>query len=131
MGTNCNFSGYYRTREPYEGSTFVLIVILFILLIIVGSRLEKEEKQMHDSFFKKIEQKTGVSMDEVFTLANAIQYADFSDEKQVKKIVRKVSKIANKPISKELEEKIVKSVVEKGNKLNLNEIANMMNQKNE
>jgi len=86
---------------------------------------------MHDSFFKKIEQKTGVSMDEVFTLANAIQYADFSDEKQVKKIVRKVSKIANKPISKELEEKIVKSVVEKGNKLNLNEIANMMNQKNE
>jgi hypothetical protein len=86
---------------------------------------------MHDSFFKKIEQKTGVSMDEVFTLANAIQYADFSDEKQVKKIVRKVSKIANKPVSKELEEKIVKSVMEKGNKLNLNEIANMMNQKNE
>ena len=86
---------------------------------------------MHDSFFKKIEQKTGVSMDEIFTLANAIQYADFSDEKQVKKIVRKVSKIANKPISKDLEEQIVKSVVEKGSKLNLNEIANMMNQKNE
>ena len=86
---------------------------------------------MHDSFFKKIEQKTGVSMDEVFTLANAIQYADFSDEKQVKKIVRKVSKIANKPISKDLEEKIVKSVIDKGQKLNLNEIANMMNQKNE
>jgi hypothetical protein len=86
---------------------------------------------MHDSFFKKIEQKTGVSMDEVFTLANAIQFADFSDEKQVKKIVRKVSKIANKPISKELEDQIVKSVVEKGNKLNLNEIASMMNQKKE
>jgi hypothetical protein len=86
---------------------------------------------VHDSFFKKIEQKTGVSMDEVFTLANAIQFADFSDEKQVKKIVRKVSKIANKPISKELEDQIVKSVVEKGNKLNLNEIASMMNQKNE
>ncbi len=86
---------------------------------------------MHDSFFKKIEQKTGVSMDEVFTLANAIQFADFSDEKQVKKIVRKVSKIANKPISKELEDQIVKSVVEKGNKLNLNEIASMMNQKSE
>ena len=86
---------------------------------------------MHDSFFKKIEQKTGVSMDEVFTLANAIQFADFSDEKQVKKIVRKVSKIAKKPISKELEDQIVKSVVEKGNKLNLNEIASMMNQKNE
>ncbi|PUB17924.1 stage VI sporulation protein F [Paenisporosarcina sp. OV554] len=86
---------------------------------------------MHDSFFKKIEQKTGVSMEEVYTLANAIQYADFSDEKQVKKIVRKVSKIANKTISKEMEDQIVNSVVKKGNKLNLNEIANMMNQKNE
>ncbi|QBP41683.1 MULTISPECIES: stage VI sporulation protein F [Paenisporosarcina] len=86
---------------------------------------------MNDSFFKKIEQKTGVSMDEVFALANAIQYADFSDEKQVQKIVRKVSKIAGKPITKDLEEKIVNSVVQKGNKLNLNEIASMMNQKNE
>ena len=86
---------------------------------------------MNDSFFKKIEQKTGVSMDEVFALANAIQFADFSDEKQVKKIVRKVSKIAGKPITKDLEEKIVNSVIQKGNKLNLNEIASMMNQKNE
>ncbi|MGB3261728.1 stage VI sporulation protein F [Paenisporosarcina sp.] len=86
---------------------------------------------MHDSFFKKIEQKTGVSMDEVFTLANAIQHADFSDERQVKKIVRKVSKIAGKQISSDFEDQIVKSVVQKGNKLNLNEIANMMNQKKE
>ncbi len=86
---------------------------------------------MHDSFFKKIEQKTGVSMDEVFALANAIQYADFSDERQVKKIVRKVSKVAGKPISKDLEEQIVQSVIQKGDKLNLNEIASMMNQKNE
>lgn len=85
---------------------------------------------MNDSFFKKIEQKTGVSMDEVFTLANAIQFADFSDEKQVKKIVRKVSKIAGKPITQDFEDQIVKSVVQKGNKLNLNEIANMMNPKN-
>lgn len=86
---------------------------------------------MNNSFFKKIEEKTGVSMEEVFALANAIQYADFTDEKQVKKIVRKVSKIAKKPITKDLEDQIVKSVVEKGDKLDLNEIASMMNQKKE
>jgi len=85
---------------------------------------------MHDSFFKKIEQKTGVSMDEVFTLANAIQHADFSDEKQVKKIVRKVSKLAGKPVNKELEDQIVQSVVTKGTKLDLNEISSMINKKN-
>lgn len=84
---------------------------------------------MYDSFFKKIEQKTGVSMDEVFTLANAIQHADFTDERQVKKIVRKVSKIAGKPISSDFEDQIVKSVIQKGHKLDLNEIASMMNPK--
>ncbi len=82
---------------------------------------------MQDSFFKKIEQKTGVSMDEVFTLANAIQYADFSDEKQVKKIVQKVSKMAGKPVNKELEAQIVESVVKKGTKLDLNDISSMIN----
>ncbi|MET0786783.1 MAG: stage VI sporulation protein F [Paenisporosarcina sp.] len=85
---------------------------------------------MHDSFFKKIEQKTGVSMDEVFTLANAIQYADFSDENQVKKIVRKVAKLAGKPLTKEFEQQIVKSVIQKGNKIDLNEISSMINKSN-
>ena len=49
---------------------------------------------MQNSFFKAIENKTGVSMEELFTLANAISYADFTDEKQVRKIVRKVGKLA-------------------------------------
>ncbi len=35
-------------------------------------------------------------MEEVFALANAIQYADFSDERQVRKIIRNVGKLANK-----------------------------------
>lgn len=84
---------------------------------------------MHDSFFKKIEQKTGVSMDEVFNLANAIQYADFSDERQVKKIVRKVAKLAGKPVNQELEDQIVQSVIKKGTKLDLNEISSLINKK--
>ena len=61
---------------------------------------------MQNSFFKSIENKTGVSMDELFTLANAISYADFTDEKQVRKIVRKVGKLANKPVSQELEDEL-------------------------
>jgi hypothetical protein len=44
---------------------------------------------MHDSFFRRLT-KTGVSMDEAYLLRH--QHADFSDERQVKKIVRKVSK---------------------------------------
>ncbi|AYC29037.1 stage VI sporulation protein F [Paenisporosarcina cavernae] len=84
---------------------------------------------MSESFYSKIEQKTGVKMSEVFALANEVQHADFSDPKQVKKIVRKVAKVANKPINKELEEKLVQTVVNSGKKLNMQEIQSMI-QKN-
>ena len=81
---------------------------------------------MQDSFFKKIESKTGVPMEEVFALANAIQYADFSDERQVRKIVRKVGKLANKEVPQHMEDELVKSIVNKGSSVNISDIQRMM-----
>lgn len=81
---------------------------------------------MQNPFFKAIENKTGVSMDELFALANAVSNADFSDEKQVRKIVRKVGKLANKPVSKELEDQLTNSIIQKGKSLSLSDIEKMM-----
>ena len=81
---------------------------------------------MQDSFFKKIEAKTGVPMEEVFALANAIQYADFSDERQVRKIVRKVGRLANKEVPQHMEDELVKSIINKGSSVNINDIQRMM-----
>ncbi|MFJ8066491.1 stage VI sporulation protein F [Psychrobacillus sp. NPDC096426] len=81
---------------------------------------------MQNSFFKAIENKTGVSMEELFTLANAISYADFTDEKQVRKIVRKVGKLANKPVSKELEDELTKSILQSGSSLSLKDIEKLL-----
>lgn len=81
---------------------------------------------MDRSFFKKVERKTGVDFDEIMTLANALTYADFSDEKQVRKIVKKVSRLANKPISSELEDKIVQSIIQDGKSLDFSKIEKMM-----
>ncbi len=81
---------------------------------------------MQNPFFKQIENKTGVGMDEIFALANAIQYADFKNEKQVRKIVQRVSKIAKKPIARDLEDKIVQSIVKDGNALDFGKIEKMM-----
>ncbi|MFC5558449.1 stage VI sporulation protein F [Ureibacillus thermophilus] len=77
-------------------------------------------------FFKQIERKTGVSMEEIFALANAIQHADFTNEKQVRKIVRRVSQVANKPITKELEDRIVQSILQNGENIDLNSIQRML-----
>lgn len=81
---------------------------------------------MDPSIFKQIEKKTGVSMDELMNLVSAIQYANFSDEKQVRKIVQRVSKLANKPISSKLEKEIVQSIVNDGQSLSFDKIEKML-----
>lgn len=65
-------------------------------------------------------------MDEVFTLANAIQYADFKDERQVRKIIRNVGKLANKNVSPQMEDELVKSIVNGGKSFNFSDIENML-----
>lgn len=84
---------------------------------------------MDNGFFKNIEKKTGVDMNEIFALANSLQHANFKDEKTVREVIRKVSKIANKPVRKELEDQIVKSIINNGNQLDFNTISKMMDKK--
>lgn len=85
---------------------------------------------MNDSFFRKIESKTGVPMEEVFALANAIQYADFSDERQVRKIIQNVGKLAKKDIPQHMENDLVNSIVNDGKAVNFSEIEKMINRNN-
>lgn len=81
---------------------------------------------MNDSFFRKIESKTGVPMEEIFALANAIQYADFKDERQVRKIVRKVGELARKDVPQHVEDELVASIIQSGRGLNFNDINDML-----
>lgn len=84
---------------------------------------------MADSFFRQIERKTGLDFEEILALANAISAADFSDERQVRKIVRKVGQVANRPVSREMEARLVKSIVQDGQSLSLDQLQRMMNDK--
>ncbi|MCI1590415.1 MULTISPECIES: stage VI sporulation protein F [Heyndrickxia] len=84
---------------------------------------------MENNFFKNIEKKTGVNMNDIFELANSLQNANFKDENTVRGIIKRVSQIANKPVSKELEDKMVQSIVNDGKKLDMNTISKMLNNK--
>ncbi|HCX47733.1 MAG TPA: sporulation protein [Bacillus sp. (in: Bacteria)] len=84
---------------------------------------------MDNQFFKNIEKKTGVNMKDVFDLANSLQGANFKDERTVRNVIRRVSQIANRPVNKELEDKIVQSIVNDGKQLDFNTIAQMLNKK--
>jgi hypothetical protein len=82
---------------------------------------------MDNNFFKNIEKKTGVSMKDVFELANSVQHANFKDENTVRGIVKRVAQLANKRVPKELEDKIVNTIVHGKEKMDLNTITNMIN----
>lgn len=84
---------------------------------------------MDQHFFKNIEKKTGVNMQDIFALANSLQNANFKDEKTVRDIVKRVAQIANRNVPKELEDKIVQSIVNNGKQIDFNTIANMLNKK--
>ncbi|MBM7653665.1 stage VI sporulation protein F [Neobacillus cucumis] len=84
---------------------------------------------MDNGFFKNIEKKTGVNMKDIFDLANSLQNANFKDEKTVRSVIQRVSQIANKKVSKELEDQIVKSIVNDGKQLDFNTISQMINKK--
>lgn len=84
---------------------------------------------MDNHFFKNIESKTGVNMNEVLKLANSLQNANFKDEKTVRRVIREVARIANRPVSKEMEDKMVHTIVKDGNKLDMGTISNMLNNK--
>jgi len=61
--------------------------------------------------FDEIEQRSNISIDEIYNIANSIQHADLSDEGTVRSLVRRLSQMANRPVSQEKEDKIVHAII--------------------
>ncbi|MFB1050486.1 stage VI sporulation protein F [Paraliobacillus sp. JSM ZJ581] len=62
------------------------------------------------NMFDQIQKNSNISPDQILNVANSVQNADFSNEKTVRDLVRQLAKMANKPISKEKEDKLVQSI---------------------
>ncbi|HZW68620.1 MAG TPA: stage VI sporulation protein F [Pseudogracilibacillus sp.] len=58
-----------------------------------------------------VERSSQVSMDDMFRIAEAIQYSDLSDEATVRQLVKQLAYVANRSISPEKEEQIVQSIL--------------------
>ncbi len=84
---------------------------------------------MDSNFFKSMEKKTGVNMKDVMDLANSLQGANFKDELTVRTVIKRVSQMAGKPVNKEMEDKIVQSIINDGKSLDIGTISSMINNK--
>lgn len=63
-----------------------------------------------ENFFKKIENKTNVGKDTILNLAKKLQENNLKNENTLKEVIRELSKMTGKDISKEKEEKIINAV---------------------
>ncbi|WP_028782426.1 stage VI sporulation protein F [Thalassobacillus devorans] len=79
--------------------------------------------------FNNFEKKTGVKMDEVMKLAQSLQGANFKDEKTIRNVINKVSRLANKPVSKSKEDMIVKAILNDKVPKDLSSIEKMIKKK--
>lgn len=68
--------------------------------------------EFKDSFFKKVEKKTKVSKDTILSLAEKLQKGNMKDENTLREVIQTLSKMTGKDVSKEKEDKIIKTIVE-------------------
>ena len=66
---------------------------------------------LNDSFFKKVEKKTKVDKNTILDLAKKLQDGNMKDEKTLREVIRTLSSMTGKKVSKEQEDKIISKVV--------------------
>jgi len=64
-----------------------------------------------DEFFNKVEKKTNVNKETILGLAKKVQKSNMKDENNLRDLIKEISNIAGKPVSKEKEDKIISAIV--------------------
>lgn len=83
----------------------------------------------NNNFFDNLEKKTNVKQQDIFNLANSVNGANFRDEQTVRNLIQQVSKLANKPVPKEKEDELVKTIVNNNMPLDFASLAKMFGKK--
>lgn len=83
----------------------------------------------NNNFFDNLEKKTNVKQQDIFNLANSVNGANFKDEQTVRNLIQQVAKLANKPVPKEKEDELVKTIVNNNMPLDFASLAKMFGKK--
>lgn len=66
---------------------------------------------LSDNFFKKVENKTKVDKATIVSLASKLQKNNLKDETTLRDVIKELSTMAGKSVSKEQEDKIINAIV--------------------
>lgn len=75
--------------------------------------------------FDKLKQSANIDSEDVYQVAESLKHADFSDEETVQNVVRRLSRLANKPLTKEQENQIVNSITKSNMPTDMNSLNNL------
>ena len=64
-----------------------------------------------DSFFKKVEKKTNVDKNTILSLAEKIQKSNLKDEGVLRDVIKEISTMTGREVSKEKEDKIIDTIL--------------------
>lgn len=67
--------------------------------------------EFSNDFFKKVESKTKVDKDTIISLAKKLQGGNLKDENTLRDVIRQLSKMTNKDMTKEREDKIINTIL--------------------
>lgn len=81
---------------------------------------------MNSKLWRLIESRTGMSMEQIIEVVHAVSAADFTDERHVRKVIRKVGRMTGKPIAASLEDELTRSILQSGNGLTMDHIERML-----
>lgn len=64
-----------------------------------------------DNFFKKVEKKTNVNKETILSLAEKLQDDNMKNESVLRDVIKQIGALTGKEVSKEKEDKIVKTII--------------------
>ena len=64
-----------------------------------------------DNFFKRVENKTNVNKDTIIGLAQKLQSSNMKDEETLREVIKEISTLTGKEVSKEKEDTIINTIV--------------------
>jgi hypothetical protein len=67
---------------------------------------------MNDELFKKVEKKTNVDKDTIVSLAKMVNDNGLKDEETLRAVINKLSVMTGKNVTPEMENKIIKTIIE-------------------
>ena len=64
-----------------------------------------------DNFFKRVEKKTNVNKNTILDLAEKLKGDNMKNEKNIREVIKELSNMTGKKVTKEKEDKIVKAII--------------------